>query len=80
MRTGKRFGVTVSGLVAVLFIFGLFLARPAQPPLQAATIKPQIVTDEKNNVVRVLIDGKEVLIIDAQGLPCPWGYRLLRLI
>ncbi len=35
---------------------------PNSPP------KPQIITDEKNNVVRVLIGGKEVLTIDAKGL------------
>jgi hypothetical protein len=30
--------------------------------------KPQIITDEKTNTVRVLIGGKEVLTIDAEGL------------
>jgi hypothetical protein len=30
--------------------------------------KPQIVTDDKNNTVRVLIGGKEVVTIDAKGL------------
>lgn len=30
--------------------------------------KPQIITDEKTGTVRVLIGGREVLTIDAQGL------------
>lgn len=30
--------------------------------------KPRIITDEKTNTVRVLIGGKEVLTIDAEGL------------
>jgi hypothetical protein len=35
---------------------------------QTTPTKPQIITDEKTNTVRVLIGGKEVLTIDAKGL------------
>jgi hypothetical protein len=34
----------------------------------ADNTKPQIITDEKTNTVRVLIGGKEILIIDAKGI------------
>jgi hypothetical protein len=37
-------------------------------PAKAANTKPQIITDEKTNTVRILIGGKEVLTIDAKGL------------
>lgn len=37
---------------------------PTQPPIQPI----QLVSDEKAHVVRVLIDGKVILAIDATGL------------
>jgi hypothetical protein len=40
-------------------------AQSAAPPTKDA---PQIVTDEKNHAVRILIDGKDILTIDASGL------------
>ena len=36
----------------------------AKPP----DTKTQIVTDEKTHTMRVLVDGKEVLTIDSEGL------------
>ena len=35
---------------------------------QTKDAKPQIITDEKTNTVRILIGGKEILLIDAKGL------------
>lgn len=35
---------------------------------QKLDTKPQIITDEKTNTVRVLIDGKEILTINADGI------------
>jgi hypothetical protein len=52
-----------------------FSAEPATPATPAATApaksdntKPQIITDEKTNTVRILIGGKEVLTIGADGI------------
>jgi len=50
------------------------VAASAAPATKAAATpktaagKPQIITDEKNNTVRVLINGKEILTIDADGV------------
>lgn len=41
---------------------------PSAPAPKTAAGKTQIITDEKNNTVRVLISGREVLTIDADGL------------
>ena len=39
-----------------------------QGRLQDRTLTTQVVTDEKAHTVRVLIDGKEILTINAEGL------------
>jgi hypothetical protein len=65
-----RYLLAAAILFCSLFPCPLRAEEPTPPPQSAKPDagKPEIVTDEKNNVVRVLIGGKEILTIDAQGL------------
>ena len=45
------------------------LAQDSPPkPAPPHDSKPEIVVDQQANVVRILIDGKEIVVIDAKGL------------
>ena len=54
-------------LAAALLFLPLAPAIASQPP-HSDDSKPQIITDPKTNTVRILIDGKEILRVDAAGL------------
>ena len=59
--------------VCALLVFEAMPVVASGPDLPAtatpaAAGKTEIVTDEKAHVVRILIDGKEVVAIDAKGL------------
>ena len=71
----KKHCVTAGIAVFVCALFGYFPAINKQDPtpataaaLAAGESKPQIVTDDKTNSVRVLIGGREIMRIDAKGL------------
>ncbi len=55
-------------LLAVLVLLLHFVPAIASPSSPSGDSKPQIITDPKTNAVRILIDGKEIVRIDAAGL------------
>jgi hypothetical protein len=72
-----RFLLTAGFVIPALCLFPYCpgVAGNARPPAQNAVAKPpapaetpQIVTDEKAGIVRVLIAGREILRIDDSGL------------
>ena len=42
--------------------------KPSEGGATANSSDPQIVVDKKNHAIRILIDGKEIVIIDASGM------------
>ena len=67
----RRFSFTVSFCVILVHLAIPALASESSPSAgaaKAASTRPQIITDEKTNTVRVVIGGKEVLTVDASGL------------
>lgn len=63
----------LSILLCLLFV-GPALAGDTLPPpppreeVKEGSAKPEIITDEESNTVRILIDGKEILVIDETGV------------
>lgn len=54
--------------LTALFLFLSVVSAPASQPAHSGDSKPQIIADPKTNTVRILIDGKEIVRIDAAGL------------
>jgi hypothetical protein len=54
----------------ILLLSALLAFVPLAPAIatQSPDTKPEIITDPKTNTVRIMIDGKEVVRIDANGL------------
>jgi hypothetical protein len=57
----------IIGLTALFMLLSVAPATASQPA-QPADSKPQIITDAKTNTVRILIGGKEIVLVDAAGL------------
>ena len=65
----RRFWLTFSFCILLLGT-GAALSTVKADTAPAPTLgkTTQVITDEKNHVVRILIDGKQVVLIDAAGM------------
>ena len=55
-------------LLSALLAFLPLAPATASQPAPSDNSKPEIIADAKTNTVRILIDGKEIVHIDAKGL------------